>query len=605
MLDPRLYRAAFAPILLALVVAAFSLMERPRALTTTLAPDAFDGAKAFAKLQGLAAQFPDRAPGGPGDTGLARKVEQELRRAFCPEAGANGTCEAVTVRNVRGHTIDGEADLETVVATRLGAPGPGIVVVAHRDASSRPSEAALSGTAALLELARVFGGRQTKRTLTLVSTSGGTGGAAGAAQLAASLPDDDPHPDAVLVLGDMASSVVRRPWVLPWSNGAQLAPVQLRRTVESALRLEAGSEPGQPRGVVQLARLAFPFAQNEQGPFNAAGVPAVAIQATAERGPQPGAAVSEDRLNGFGRAALRSIDALDNGPTLTQAPNAEVVLLNKVLPPWVARLLVGVLLLPMLVAAIDGLARVRRRKAAVAVWLRWLVALMLPFAGAALVARLLAVTGVLDEAPGGAIATGLVPADGVAVGIVAAVFLLGVLAVRPLQRLVAARPESAPAVERDSGGPAAALTLLITGLAIAVWIFNPFAAGVLVLPAHLWMLAAVPEVRMRRGPALGLVLLALLPAAFVLAVYANAIGASPIQLPWSLLLLVAGGQVSILSLLVLSAVAACGVAAFRLALLPTPDEAPPAAASVRGPMGYAGPGSLGGTESGFGTGVRR
>ncbi|MCW2990175.1 MAG: hypothetical protein JWM73_769, partial [Solirubrobacterales bacterium] len=46
---------------------------------------------------------------------------------------------------------------------------------------------------------------------------------------------------------------------------------------------------------------------------------------------------------------------------------------------------------------------------------------------------------------------------------------------------------------------------------------------------------------------------------------------------------------------------------FRLALLPAAGETPPAAAggSVRGPMGYAGPGSLGGTESGFGSGIRR
>ncbi|MCW2992394.1 MAG: hypothetical protein JWM73_2988, partial [Solirubrobacterales bacterium] len=566
-LDPRLYRAAFAPILLALVVAAFSLVERPHALTTTLAPDAFDGAKAFARLQGLAAQFPDRRPGSPGDVALARRVEQDFRSALCPKTGASGACDAVSVRNLSGHTIDGEADLETVVATRLGAPGPGIMVVAHRDAAGRPAEAALSGTAALLELARVFGGRRTVRTLTLVSTSGGSGGAAGAAQLAAHMPGDDPRPDAVLVLGDVASANPRRPWVMPWSDGSELAPVRLRRTAEAALKLETGADPGQPRAIAQLARLAFPFAQTEQAPFNEAGIPALAFQASAERGPADGAAVSAARLRGFGRGVLRTIDALDNGPTLTEAPSAEVVVLGKVLPPWVARLLVGVLLLPMLVAAVDGLARVRRRKAAVAVWLRWLLAFALPFAAAAFVARLLGLTGVLDQAPADAVPAGLVPVDGLAVAIVAVVFVLAAFAVRPLQRALASRPESAPAIEREGGGPASALTLAITLLAIVVWIVNPFAAAVLVLPAHLWMLAAVPEVRLRPVPALALVLVALLPAALVLAVYANAIGASPAQLPWSLLLLVAGGQVGALSLLVLCATAACAIGAFRLALL--------------------------------------
>lgn len=605
MLDPRLYRAAFAPILLALVVAAFSLTDRPKPLTTTLAPDAFDvSGKLFERLRGLAVQFPDRRPGGSGDVALARKVEQELRREFCPDAGADGACDAVVVRNVSGRTIDGKADLETVVATRLGQPGPGIMVVAHRDAAGQPAEAALSGTATLLELGRLFAGRRTQRTLTLVSTSGGSGGLAGAAEVASNMPGGDPRPDAVIVLGDVASANPTRPYVQPWSDGAELAPQQLRRTVEAALKLETGREPGQPGPVTQLARLAFPFALTEQAPFDAAGLSAVAVQASGERGPGPGDAVSATMLRGFGRGVLRTINALDQAPTLSGRPVAEVVVLDKVLPSWVARLLVGVLLLPMLVAAIDGLARVRRRRSAVAVWLRWLAALAFPFLAAGIVARLLGVTGLIDAAPPAAVPAGLIGVDGVAVAIVALVFVLGVVAVRPLQRLLAARPESIPAVEREGGGPASALTLVITFLALGVWLVNPFAAGVLVLPAHLWMLASVPEVRLRRVPALALVLVALLPAALVLAVYAHAIGASPGQLPWALLLLVAGGQVGILSLLVLCTAAACAVGAFRLALLPAPGEVPPdPAASIRGPMGYAGPGSLGGTESGFG--VRR
>lgn len=585
-----------------MVVAAFSLVDRPRAIQTTLAPDVFDGAKAFATLQGLATHYPVRRPGDANDARLARAVAKAFRASFCPTSGASGDCSAVSVRNISGRTIDGERDLETVVATRLGTPGPGIVVVAHRDAAGSPAEAELSGTAALLELARVFGGRRTKRTLTLVSTSGGSGGAAGAAGLAGNLPKGDRHPDAVLVLGDMASAQIRRPWVLPWSSGARLAPVQLRRTVEAALKQEVGSDPGAPRVVAQVARLAFPFAQGEEGPFNAEGVGAVEIQASGERGPGPGAPVSSERLSRFGRAALRTIDALDNGPTLDDAPSTEVVVFNKVLPPWVMRLMVGVLLLPMLVVAVDGLARVRRRKAPVAVWLRWLLGLAFPFAVTLLVARLMGVTGLLGHAPNGAVPAGRVPVEGVALAVVALVFVLGVLAVRPLHRLLAASTEWPRAAAAD-GGAASALTLTITGLAFAVWALNPFAAAVLVLPAHLWMLAAVPDVRLRRLPALALVLMALVPAAFVLAVFAAAIGASVGQLPWSLLLLVAGGQVGLPALLTLCVLGACGVAAFRLALLPTVEEEIPAE-SVRGPLGYAGPGSLGGTDSGF-RGTRR
>ena len=581
MLDPRLYRAAFAPLLMVVVIAAFALVDRPRPIQTTLAPDAFDGAHAFTTLQGLAAAYPIRRPGDAGDERLAQLVERTFRRSF----------KQVAVHHASGRTIDGKQTLTTVVATRLGAPGPGIVVVAHRDAAGRPAEAELSGTAMLLELARVFSGTSTRRTITLVSTSGASGGLSGAEHLAAELPRGDRHPDAVLVLGDVASRT-GTPWVLPWSTSSQLAPVRLRRTVEAAVKAETGSSAGKPRALAQLARLAFPFALGEEGPLNAAGIPAVTLQAGGERGPGPDDAVSADRLRAFGRAALRSIIALDTGPTLTKGPGEEVVVVGKVLPAWVVRVIVGVLLLPLLVAAIDGVARVRRRKALVAPWLRWLVGLAFPFAAAVALARILGLTGLLDPAPGNAVPAGRVPVDWVGLAVVICVFALGVLLVRPLHRRLAVGPGP------DGPGPAAALTLTTTLVALVVWVLNPFAAAVLVVPAHLWLLASAPEVRARRSVGLVLVLAGLVPAAIVLGVFASATGASLPQLPWLLVMLVAGGHVGVGALVALCAFAACAVAAWRLAgRLGEEDAVAAPSPSIRGPMGYAGPGSLGGTSS--------
>src|SRR4051812_30979475 len=265
MLDLRVYRAAFAPLLLALVVAAFSLVDRPRPLTTTLAPDAFDGPRAFGTLQRLAGRFPERRPGDAGDMGVAASVQRSFRGSFCNRG--NG-CSSVVMRHFEGETIDGKRTLETVVATRVGRPGPGIVVVAHRDAAGRNAEAELSGTAALVELGRVFGGRTTKRTLTLVSTSGGSGGVAGARQLAEQLPAGDRDPDAVIVLGDLASQQVRKPIALPWSSGAELSPEQLRRTAEAAVKTETGEEAGDPHAVTEVSRLAVPLAPRGPGPLH-------------------------------------------------------------------------------------------------------------------------------------------------------------------------------------------------------------------------------------------------------------------------------------------------------------------------------------------------
>src|SRR6266851_2298263 len=182
MLNGRLYRMAFVPFLFALAIAAFSLTARPPALTSTLAPDAFEGAAAFTELQSLAARYPDRRPGSQGDQALAAHIARTLE-------GLGGTAGGgFSVRSVsfRGQTIDGERSLTNVIAQRPGSTNATpIVIVAHRDAAARGSRAELSGTAALLELAHVFAGRETQRTIILVSSSGGSGGDAGAANLAA------------------------------------------------------------------------------------------------------------------------------------------------------------------------------------------------------------------------------------------------------------------------------------------------------------------------------------------------------------------------------------------------------------------------------------
>ena len=74
MLDARLYRTAFVPALVAVVVVAFSLAERPRPIGTTLAPDAFLGSRALRTLENLVALAPERRPGSLGDDTVAARV---------------------------------------------------------------------------------------------------------------------------------------------------------------------------------------------------------------------------------------------------------------------------------------------------------------------------------------------------------------------------------------------------------------------------------------------------------------------------------------------------------------------------------------------------
>lgn len=580
-LDPRIYRAGFLPILFVLVLVGFSLREPPRPLTASLAPDAFDGAAAFVQLDRLAREAPLRRPGSRGDGLVARRVEQTLR--------ANGF--RVGVRRFSAETIDGRRELQTVVGERAGFSNRRIVVIAHRDALGRGARAELSGTAALLELARVLGGRTLKRTLVLASTSGGTAGVAAAERLAEEGPPARPV-DAVLVLGDMAGTRTDRPLVVPWSQSTALAPLELRRTVEAALATEARTPTGAPRPGVQLARLAFPLALGEQGPFNARGVGAVLLSASGERAPAADAPVAAAQLTAFGRAALRSIGALDGGGDLPGSATY-LTLERKVLPAWPVRLLAIALLLPVLLAAVDAFARVRRRRERVGMWLRWVLANALPVLLAALLAIGLFRTGLIEGAPAAPVAGAANAPDAAALVSVVVAALLAGLARRPLSRLLGI------AGEPGGGGAAIAIVLTLCAVTLIVWVANPYASLLLVPALHLWLLAMAPETRLRRPAALALWAVALVPPALIAYAYGRQLGLDPLELAWMLVLLVAGGGVSLPAVVVWSVALGCTASALIVVLRATgaghPDVATPI--TVRGPSTYAGPGSLGGTES--------
>src|SRR3954447_11229529 len=303
MLDARIYRAALVPVLLAVIVCAFSLEDQPSPVGTTLAPDAFSGARATRELDALASAYPRRRAGDAADAALARRLADTFR--------GMGAAYEVSTPSFSGETIDGKRTLTTVLARQVGEPGPELVVVAHRDAAGTGARAELSGTAAMLELARIVAGGRLRRTVTFVSTSGGSGGGAGARDLAKRLSGNPI--DAVLVLGDLGSRDPRRPLTVSWSEGSRFGPLRLKRTVDQAVRNEVATDPGGPGFVTQWTRLAFPGTVSEQGPLIARGLPAVLLSASGERPPAADTPVDENRVEAYGRAAPRSLVALHEG----------------------------------------------------------------------------------------------------------------------------------------------------------------------------------------------------------------------------------------------------------------------------------------------------
>ncbi len=618
MLDLRVYRAAFLPALLAVFVVAFSLEGRPSPIRTRAVADAFDPARAYGtprvrdSLLELAEAFPERAPGSAGDAALADRVG----------AGFRASGFEVSSTSEPGRTVDGETDLETVVGVRPGLSSRRIVVLAHRDALAAPGVAELSGTAALLELARIYRtrvpraeedadasgrpqlvGRDLRKTLVLVSTSGGSGGSAGARAWAR---EQDPGTiDAVLVLGDLASVTWHKPWVVRWSNGREEPPLGLQRTVEAAVRQEVGEDPGGSRASAQWARRALPLTVGEQGEVNREELPAVLLQISGERGPAEGARVSRDRFTELGRGALRAVIALDEagrasgGDTrpVFAGESEGIVTLRNVLPDWSVRLMVLCLLLPALLAALDAFFRARRHHLHAGSWVGWTLAAGVAVPLAWIWLRLLGIAGALPAPRGPVLPSDLQLSTGQAAALasVALALVAGVVAARLLGlsgRAVRGNPAA--------GAAGAAVGAVVCGVALLVWLPNPYAAALLVPAAHLWLFLGAPQTRLRG--AWGWVALAagLLAPALVLVAEMDALRIGPLALTRMWLVATAGGHVSAWSALALGALVGATVTLVRILLArrklvatAPPDERP----RTRGPATYAGPGSLGGTES--------
>ncbi|MGH2877817.1 MAG: hypothetical protein ACRDLV_16310, partial [Solirubrobacteraceae bacterium] len=539
----------------------------------------------------LAQRYPNRAPGSAGDRELAGYVADQLQHAggFSVQTGA-----------FTADTTAGRRTLENVVATRPGLGSGTIVIVSHRDAVGS-GEADLSGTAVLLGLAHALSGETLSRSVTLVSTSGqiGIAGATRLAQILSARPVD-----AVIVLGDLAARAVRNPVVVPWSDTDLLAPPLLTRTLSNYVHAETGIA-GQSGGLAgQVARLAFPFATTEQAPFAASGLPAVLLSLSGDRpiGGHEQLAPSARSAN-LGMAVLQTVNALDHGAP-AGAPSAYLVIGGQLVPLWAVRLLALALILPVAACTLDALARTRRRGHTLIRWLGWVLSGAVPFViglAALLIER---ATGILSFTPPGAAAGAGVRMTGGDLAALLAVLVLVVASfavLRPLcLRLLAEQlPESGRRPESPAADAAAvALSVVLCVLAVIVWVLNPFAALLLVPALHMWLWLAQPGARGHRWLMALLLAVGFVPIGLVLFYYANAYGLAPPALAWSLALL-PGGAMSIVTALCWAVALGCGASAVIIGLRAVRATAAVAeqVVTVRGPTSYAGPGSLGGTES--------
>jgi hypothetical protein len=554
--DFRLYRLAFAPALIAIVALMFSLDGVPASLDPAVPPGSFEERRAAALARQIVETAPERTPGSDGDAAAAELVAERFEEV---RAGT------VAEQEVESKYDGDDVVLRNVVITLPGETDEAIVVLAARDSARGPGAASsAAATGALAELAAALGTTGHQKTFVLASTSGASGGAAGARKLIEGLPDPDAV-EAVVVIAQPGASEPAPPFAIESSTGANRTSAQLVATAESAVQTQAQRGPGSPGAFAQLARLAVPSGLGEQAPLIDEGIEAVAISSAGERPLPPSRdtveALSMETLGEFARAVHSVVQAIDAAPEpLAHGSDTYVEVGDNLVPGWTLSLLALALLLPPLLAAIDAAARCRRWSEPLPSGLAWAATRPLPLVGGLAALYLLALIGLVPRPE--------FPFD-------PGRFSVGVRAVLVIVVLSAVVGTTARALRvgsRPRGVSRAALVaslgLVSSAAGLLAWFANPY-LGLLAAPAaSAWLLAAgdrgAGPPRIAIAGVGGAALLAPLALAFIEVSAALDLGGGT---PWILLLLVADGQIGLLAALSLCflfpAVAATAIACGR------------------------------------------
>jgi hypothetical protein len=508
----------------------------------------FEGGRAAASARRIVEQAPVRTPGSEGDSRTAATVAARMA-----EIRSGKVSEQVFEGSFDGDDVD----LRNVLLTLPGNSSRTILVVAGRD-SARGAGAASSAaaTGVLLELAAELGRTSHTKTIVLASVDGTEEGARGIRELL----DGHPTPeliDAVVVISRPGVAEPRGPTLLPWGTGPDSTSAQLVESARLALIQESGRRPQLGSFLGNLLRLAAPTALGGEAVAISAGFDAIGVSGAGERPLDPAddgvASLSEQTIAELGNSVLALVLALDVAPApLEHGPADHLTLAGNLIPGWALGLLALTLLLPALAAAVDGLARASRRGEPVLGSLLWALSCAIPFAAALLTAYVLALLGVAPNPdfpfdPG---RFGLGWRAAVVLALVTAAFAAAVALTRPFRLPAQGRPETLATAAGALGG------LVVLG----IWLRNPYLALLCLPLAHVWLIAARPGGPAGRG-AIALALAAALvpPAAALVHVAARLdLGAT---VPWTVLLLVTGGQIGLLD-----AVLGCLLAASVLAV---------------------------------------
>lgn len=539
----------------ALLVAMFSLQEVPQPLKPSLSPDAFDGEAATTLAQDLAEAHPSPVPGSESDAALADVVQQRFTAIPGAEL-AEQRFEA---------SYDGEdVELRNVIMSLPGRSERQVALIAGRDGIGGPGAGSgIASTAALLEIAAALAGSTHEKTIVIVSSDGASIGALGARRFVRDYSEASLI-DAAIVISQPAAQSPERPFVVPWSAGAQSTGIQLERTANQIVSDEADRPAGDEDPLSDLFRLAIPANLGEQGPLIESGLDSVRLSSAGEL-PLPATAdgadgVSGDTLDRFGRSALALALALDAAPSPTEhGPDAYVGLAGNLLPGWTLALLALAFLAPVAIVAGGGLAVSAGRPTQAARALGWAALRAVPLLLGAASVYAFATIGLIPSPDfpfdPAAEDLGLGGRIGVSIAVLITVGVAFLL-----------RPLLPPARTLARVAPPAALCLAVAA-SFLIWLVNPY-IGLLVAVGLQALVPAAAGVVAGRLRAAGIAALGLLPALAALVDLAGRFDAGP-GVIWDLLFLFTGEQLSDTVVLL-----GCLLAGATLAVIAANGEAP-------------------------------
>ena len=332
-LDGRVYRTAFLPALLALFLAAFALQDRPTPGRSELPADssaATAHSAPSATRTRLAAGARGRVPGPYARLGRRRRA-RGLRGRGPGRALVGGPAAHVHGRtdHHRERPADGDRDASWRCPGAGSSCSPTVTPPARR---SSPPPLCCSNSAASSSRARA--GQDARAGLDDRSPHGLRGHPRVGAQRGGRAGR---RRDRARRHGEQRRSTSRG-WCRGRARRARRRSA-LERTVQAAVRRETRSDPGGPRAAAQWVRRALPVTLSEQGAVGAEGLPAVLISASGELGPARRRArlsQTHPRLRPLGRARRRRVRRRRPGatrPRSTTRPSG-IVTLRNVMTDW-------------------------------------------------------------------------------------------------------------------------------------------------------------------------------------------------------------------------------------------------------------------------------